>query len=937
MLGRTTNLAWLWALSALTWAGAVSAQQTHWAYVPPRRPVLPVVHAQHWPHNAIDVFIAAEMDRQQLGPAPEADRRTLLRRLSLVLTGQPPTAEETAAYLADPAPDAYERMVERLLDSPRFGERMATFWLDLARYGDTHGYHMDAHRDMWRWRDWVIDAYNSNQPFDQFTIEQLAGDLLPQPTLAQRIATGFNRNNMVNFENGVIAEEFLAEYAVDRVATTATVWLGQTMICARCHDHKYDPFTQRDFYRLYAFFNQVPEHGVDGDKGNAPPFIAAPYPWQQAELERWQREMAAAEKALNQRALDSAADQLAWEARATPEETGRVESQPLVSLTFEPTEDQPPFQLQGSHTAVRGKIGQSLLFDGDTYLTTALEEPGGEFTFGVWLFPTANSHMLVAQGRGKQAWKVELDGGRIVWQQHVADHQCLEISSEATLAQRQWQHVTLSQAGAPSDGGLLIYVNGQAVVTRIANCEAADTPGGAAELFVGGDGHGPAFRGLMDEVQYFDHTLRPDEISVLVGHNPIGEILAVARDQRTTKQQTQLRDFYLTQIDTEYRRLAANLRQVRGQISQFEASLPTTMVMAEAAQRRPTFILRHGRYDAPGEQVTAGVPECLPPLSTGAPNNRLGLAHWLVSPDNPLTARVAVNHLWQLVFGAGLVRTPEDFGLRGEPPTHPELLDWLAVEFASDWDVKRLLRLLVTSATFRQSSRVGAELLERDPQNRWLARAPRLRLEAEAIRDQALAVSGLLVDASHGPSVFPYQPAGLWEEISYNPNDFTAQVYRQSHGRDLYRRSLYTFLKRSLPAPTLAAFDAGNRETCLVQRPRSNSPQQALVLMNDPIFVEAARALAQRTLQAAHASDEARLTWMFLRTTSREPSRDEQRILLALLHDLLTRYRDDPELARQWQAVGESPTDQALNAPALAAWAGVANVVLSLDEVISRN
>ncbi len=672
----------------------------HWAFVTPKRPALPTVKGKTWPRNAIDHFILARLEKEGLKPGSEADRVRLIRRATLDLTGLPPTPAEVDAFLADRSPDAYEKVVDRLLASPHFGERLAVEWLDAARYADTHGYHIDAGRDMTRWRDWVIDAFNKNLPFDRFTVEQLAGDLLPNATLEQKVASGFNRNHMINFEGGAIPAEYHNAYIVDRVSTTGTVWLGLTVACAQCHDHKYDPISQKEFYQLYAFFHNVPENGLDGQKGNAAPVLKAPTRRQEQRL----------------RELDAA------------------------------------------------------IKDVERQLATA-----------------------------------------------------------------------------------------------------------APDL------------------------------------------------------------------------LKARLAELRRERTEVEKQVPTTMVMQEMPQPRATFMLLRGDYDKKGPKVQAGTPTALPPLPQGAPANRLGLARWLVEPSHPLTARVAVNRYWQMIFGTGLVKTVEDFGAQGELPSHPELLDWLAVEFMNPtsaplgsgsrtgWDVKALLRLIVTSAAYRQSSAVTPALHGRDPENRLLARGPRLRLQAEFIRDQALAVSGLLNREIGGASVFPYQPAGLWQELASrgDSKNWSAQFFVQSHGKDLYRRTMYTFWKRTSPPPTLLTFDAPDREVCTVRRSRTNTPLQALILMNDPTYIEASRKLAERLLKHAGADDE-RITLAFRLATGRRPEAKEIDVLRRVLNRQRNVYRQNGKAALRLLSVGESPRDDRLPPAELAAWTVVASVLLNLDETVTK-
>ena len=683
------------------WIAQGGRYQRHWAFIPPRRPPVPQVRQTGRIRNSIDAFIQMRLEREGWRPAPEADKVMLIRRVTLDLTGLPPTLRAVDAFLSDTSPAAYERVVDRLLASPRYGERMALVWLDAARFADSGGYQGDILRTMWPWRDWVIGAYNRNMPFDRFTVEQLAGDLLPHPTRAQRIATGFNRNHRINDEDGIIPEEFRVEYVADRVETTATVWMGLTFRCARCHDHKYDPFSQQDYYRLFAYFNSVAEQGRG--HGNAPPVLRI--------LSRTsERRLAKIEQQL--RTLQRAT-------RRVPGPAGMVPKSSAGSPTNNPS------------TAARAKQIKSL-----------------------------------------QAKKRTLLAGAVV-----------------------------------------------------------------------------------------------------------------------------------------------------------------TMVMRDLPQPRPAHVLIRGAYDKLGKPVSPGVPAALTtPLPNGAPANRLTLARWLVDPRHPLTARVAVNRYWQMLFGRGLVATPEDFGSQGSWPSHPDLLDWLATEFIrTGWNVKAMLRLIVTSATYRQSSRGSAKSFQRDPDNRLLSRGHRYRLPAELIRDQALAASGLLTERLGGPSVRPYQPPDLWKELVSSKG-----YYKQSHGPDLYRRSLYTFIRRTVPHPAMTTFDATNRELCTVRRARTDTPLQALVSMNDPTFVEAARVLAERVMLSGHGSETFRLTRMFRRLTGRRPRPVEQQLLLRTLHFYHRRYQANPQAAARLVHVGESMLNKTLKVPELAAYTAVAGLIMNLDEVVTK-
>ena len=657
------------------WIEQGGEYEPHWSFIAPTRPEIPKAGAG-WARNAIDRFVFQRLMKQKLTPSPAAHKTTLIRRVTLDLTGLPPTLEEVDAFLADESPNAYERLVDRLLQSPSYGERMALVWLDAARFADSGGYQGDILRSMWLWRDWVIDAYNAGMPFDQFTIEQLAGDLLPHPTRSQRIATGFNRNHRINDEDGIIHEEYRVEYVVDRVETTATVWLGLTMGCARCHDHKYDPVSQREFYQLYAYFNSINESGRG--YGNAPPLL---------------------------------------------------------------------------------------------YVTT------------------------------------------------------------------------------------------------------------------------------------------PD-----------------------IERQLKAIDDQITRVTSAGIKRANKIAELKKQRDTIQKQVPTTMVMEELPQPRETFVLVRGAYNKPGDRVEHGTPQAFSETTNMIAKDRLGLAQWLLDANNPLTARVAVNRYWQMYFGRGLVATPEDFGTQGDLPTHPELLDWLATEFIrSGWNVKAMQRLIVTSATYMQSSKGSEVLLARDPHNRLLARGARFRLPAETIRDQALAVSGLLTHRINGRSVKPMQPPGLWVELASASAD-----YKPDKGEQLYRRSLYTFVRRTVPPPNMALIDVPNREVCAVRRPRTNTPSQALVLLNDPMLVEAARVLAEWVLRECEPDPRARISHMFRIVLARQPTEYESTVVVKALARSADRYGGDEEAARQLIAVGESDPVSGLNSVDVAALTSLAMLLMNLDETITK-
>ncbi len=921
------------------WVAQGARWQKHWAFLPPVRPPLPAVKDNRWVRNGIDAFVLDRLEREGLRPAPEADKVTLLRRASLDLTGLPPTPAEVDAFLADASPDAYEKAVDRLLASPRYGERMAARWLDAARYADTNGYQSDGERIMWRWRDWVIDAFNANMPFDRFTVEQIAGDLLPSPTLAQRIATGFNRNHRGNAEGGVIPEEYAVEYVVDRVDTTCTVWLGLTMGCARCHDHKYDPIRQKEFYQLFAYFNNVPERGKAIKYGNSPPLVKSPTPEQQRRLDDIDRRLREAETTFGRLGPVLDAAQQKWEqTHPSLPPTPWSPAQGLIAH----------FSLDGAAAGqfcdgtadfVPGRVGRAAAFDGKRFLDAG--DVGGfgfydKFSLAAWIHPrgTAGGVIVSRMTDAPQAdgYSLHLVGGRVqvnLVKRWLDD--AVRVETERQLS-GGWHHVLMTYDGSRVAAGIKVHVDGRPEKLRILLDDLNQSFHTKQPLRIGGGaGPGGRFHGAIQDVRVWNEAVRPEDAEVIATPETIDEILAVPAGRRTPGQARKLSAWFLEkQAPEAIRQAAREVDRLRRQRQALWESIPTTMVMEEMPRPRQTHVLLRGVYDKPGEKVDPGVPAALSPLPPGAPNNRLGLARWLVDPANPLTARVAVNRWWQTHFGTGIVRTVEDFGSQGEWPTHPELLDWLAVEFVrTGWDVKAMQRLLVTSATYRQGSRVNPALRQRDPENRLLARGPRVRLSAETIRDQALFAAGLLVEKVGGPSVKPYQPAGLWKELA--DTDYVAD-----RGENLYRRSLYTFWKRTVAPPSMMTFDASPRETCVVRETRTNTPLQALTLMNDVAFVEASRMLAQRVMKEGGPTAEDRLALAFRLCTSRTPRPKERKVLLEDFEQHLAHYRQDRPAALKLLGTGEAPRDERLDPCELAAYTAAANLILNLDEVVTK-
>jgi len=971
--GREIELIKEWIRQGAEW-------QKHWSFLPPVRPELPQVKHQSWPKNPIDYFVLERLEREGLEPSPEADRATLIRRLSFDLTGLPPTLKEVDDFLHDQSPNAYERAVDRLLASPRYGERLAFRWLDAARYADTNGYQLDGERQMWRWRDWVIEAFNRNLPFDQFTVEQIAGDLLPSPTLDQRIATAFNRNHRTNSEDGIVPEEYAVEYVVDRVDTTSTVFLGLTMGCARCHNHKYDPFTQREYYQLYAYFNGIPEDGRVSNFGNAAPWIAAPDREQQRQLKQLESEIAETESRLALLVKRLLPAQRRWEGtlasasnlqwfpndnlllRHALDENALLEISEAVEKDKLSRPGGKPYQTgfkNGAPKYVAAPTGQGVEFDGRLYFDAGkaanfdyrdrVQDYKDKFAISAWFYPESEqSGAIVTRMRdeveGKENNLPKGKGYGIFFVNGKAHFNLVNVWADdsfrvetaATLPIKQWHHLLATFDSTQPHDKVQIYIDGQRQQLKINNGrlfrQFADA---GANLRIGGGG-GPEwrFKGMIDEVRIYNALPDAEQIAILSCADPLDRIAAIPPPKRTEGQRLKALNAYLDRAaPADAQQVWKKLRELKQQKAKLEASFPTVMVMQELPAPRPTFVLKRGAYDAPTEKVERGAPAVLPPMPNGYPNNRLGLARWLVSPGHPLTARVQVNHFWQMLFGTGLVKTAEDFGSQGELPSHPELLDWLATEFQrGGWDVKALLKTMVASATYRQSSKVTPPLLQRDPENRWLARGPRLRLSAEMIRDQALFVSGLLVEKLGGPPVKPYQPPGLWKDMVFS----NMTNYDQSTGEDLWRRSLYTFWKRTVMPPGMHVFDASSREYCRVRETRTNTPLQALGLMNDVTYVEASRLLAQRMMTEGGETPEGHIAWAFRLATSRWPDEQEQEILLGNLKAQIEYFRNNPKEAARLLAVGDKRNDEKLNAAELAAYAGTASLILNLDEVITK-
>ena len=976
------------------WIAEGAEYQEHWSLLAPTRPAVPTPPlAAGWARNPIDAFVAQRLADEKLAPGkPEAAAR-LLRRVTHDLTGLPPTPEDVAAFVRDPSPAAYDRAVDRLLASAASAEHFARHWLDAVRYADTHGIHIDSFRSIWPYRDWVIDAFRKNMPFDQFTVEQVAGDLLPDATLDQKVASGFNRCLPTTSEGGAIAEEYEAIYAKDRVETLSTVWLGLTTGCASCHDHKFDAISQRDFYSLAAFFRHNTMPAMDGNVWNTRPSVFVPAPADRAGWETLQTEIAATRAALKRRAGEAEAEFAAWAENATvlaaapreydtslhaalvetleaatraaavPPIPAPVAATPTAMPAKEPAATGPTVAVSdagpreaGAATTpatepapmpgpVIGPFGPATRVDGRSLElggpVPLRREESDSFVFLVHITGTPSGPLLSSLDDGERGagWEVYLEGGKIGARlRGTAGSFAAKGLSAAALKPGVWHHVVFTfDSGAWSNRAVEVYVDGKAGASAgNINHVPADLVS-AAPLRLGGR-PGAELSGGTVWVQDLRHQRRgynvgqaKEAADLLDAH----AALRTAPAKRTAAQTKALREHFFAAVDAPALALLGRLDGHLARDAAFRARGGISLVMEEKKEGEPfAHILTRGEYNQPAEKVGAATPAVLPPLPADAPRNRLGLARWLVDAQNPLTARVTVNRLWQQFFGTGLVESAGDFGVTGARPSHPALLDWLAVEFReSGWDYRRMARLMATSATYRQSAAIPPALLERDPENRLLARGPRHRLDAEQLRDQALAASGMLVAKLGGRPVRPYQPEGIWEEVAMKES--TTRFYRQDQGESLFRRSLYTILKRTAPPPAMDILNAPSREVSCVRRDRTNTPLQALVTLNEPLFVEASRQLAARVLRESPAFD-ARLDALALRLLGRTFAADERAVVRATHDRALATYQKSPDAARALLRVGTTPADGKLPAPELAAWTIVASQVMNLDEALTK-
>ncbi|MSU35307.1 MAG: DUF1553 domain-containing protein [Pedosphaera sp.] len=946
------------------WIAQGSPWQPHWSFIKPERSAMPDrsksrgAGAKFNERSGIDTFVVAKLIGQGLVPNAEADRRTLARRLALDLTGLPPKPAEVEAFADDKSPDYYERYVRRLMDSPHWGEHRGRYWLDAARYADTHGLHFDNYREMWPYRDWVIRAFNRNQPFDRFVIEQIAGDLLENPTQEQLIATGFHRCNLTTNEGGTIEEENLLIYANDRVSTTGWVFLGLTANCAACHNHKFDPITQRDFYSMAAFFRNTTQSGFDGNmkdgRNAAISVITDP-----DEYARWTELSAlakAAKEQVEQRRIDAIPDFEKW-VHVTETETFKVSTEGLdahAALNEGSGNEASGFAKGPAKFTSAGKVewkadgklGRAPLIKAGA--TFALGNVGDyerdqAFSYGAWVKAPGGRHEAVIarmdQGHDFRGWDLFTHDREYAVHlvNHWPDNAVNVITTDNALNPGEWQHVFVTYDASSKAAGVTLFINGVQAKTRVEVDKLTDTIRNNVPVHIGQRSKDQVLDGgQVQDVRIYSRRLEAIEVKSIANDGVPQTLLAVAPEQRTDAQKQSLLNHYLTTVDQPFHRAIEYLASLGKEREAIRKKYPFTHVQQEKSNTMAMAnILFRGQYDQKRDAVIAGVPAALNPLPLGAPTNRLGLAQWLVAADNPLLARVTVNRFWQEIFGVGLVKTTEDFGVMGEAPANGELLDWLAVEFReSGWDVKHLFKLMVTSSTYRQSAVATPEKLEKDPGNRLLSRGPRFRMDAEMVRDYALAASGLLVPKIGGPSVKPYQPEGVWEAVAMPESD--TNKYRRDSGAALYRRSMYTFWKRAAPPASMDIFNAPSREVSCTRRERTNTPLQALATLNDPQFIEAARHLAGQALQKNSGDAIKAVEFVAEQVLTRPLNGKEMSLVTQSYGEWIDFYAHQLDEANKLIMVGESTPPEAVPAPQLAAMTMVANQLLNLDEALNK-
>lgn len=942
----------------IKWIEQGAEWKAHWSYVKPVKSNPKKVVGVGWPiHNEIDQFVHQRLRQKGFEPSEEATKERLLRRVSMDLTGLPPTIEALDAFLNDESDDAYEKVVDRLLQTDANAERLAVDWMDISRYADSHGLHADGWRLMWPWRDWVINAFKENMPYDQFVTWQLAGDLFPKATNEQKLATAFNRNHPMTAEGGAIEEEFRLNYVWDRSETVGTALLGLTVNCARCHDHKFDPISQKDYYQLAAFFNNVKELGMTGDDGNYGPLLTLPDEETEAKLKTLEAsiEEKEAKLQLTQKELTDLNSFIA-KMPSDIDKKGLLGHYPFDKVAKKGNgfvvDNNPKVTANKSPNSIKGKYGNALEFTGEydeVYLNNIPNfEWTDEFSASLWMNTTKREKSLTQTLLGTtgeknnfwSGWDFYLDSlnylnARLI---HSLPHNYIRVRSKDSIKINEWKHVAFTYDGSGKAKGLNLFIDGQPIATTVpfdnlyksiktltsATHIVQNRPVRVAKSYRGFTGENGIFKGALDDVHLYSKELTALEVAVLA-----------KMEQSSKIPQKKLVLAHHIEQSPKVVKIKEELKSLRKDWLKLMQPVMEVMIMEEMPERRQAYAYDRGDYTMPMYEVEANTPEVLPTFSEDYPKNRLGFAKWIFSKENPLTARVTVNRYWQMLFGKGLVSTPQDFGVQGALPTHPELIDWLAVDFMENgWDVKALLKKMVMSHTYRQTSRVSSEMREKDPNNMYLARSNSYRLPAEMIRDNALAASGLLVQLVGGESVKPYQPGKLWIE----KNSFSHKLlnYKESEGDSLYRRGLYTFIRRTSPHPAMTAFDAPNREVCTVQRENTNTPLQALVLMNDTQFVEASKVLAERMQKEGGSSLEEQIDYGFRLAVSRYPKEEEKTIFKELFLAQEKRFKASPNDATELLSVGKKKPDIALNKTKTAALTMVANTMLNHDEAYMK-
>jgi mono/diheme cytochrome c family protein len=939
-----------------TWIAEGAEYELHWAYQAPLKSAPPATKNMKWARNDIDRFILARLEKEGLTPAPEADARSLARRVALDLTGLPPTPQMLEEFLKDKSPKAYENYVDRLLNSSAWGEHRGRYWLDAVRYADTHGIHFDNYREMWTFREWVIKAFNRNEPFDQFTVEQLAGDLLPNPTLEQQIASGFNRCNITSNEGGLIDEEYLVLYMKDRTEAMSQIFMGTSAMCAGCHDHKFDPLTTKEYYSLAAFFNNSTAPSRDGNKKDPAPVMVVPTDVDRVRWFALEKETPAARDRVEARRKEARPDYEKWNPIAQPFVAAiPSESLSLYAPLTSAEDGKLAFKVGGEERSVEVATNQAWMnghvaakaFQSAADFKLKLGDIGdfekeASWSYGAWLRieDKEGAGGLIARMDEKNSyrgWDLYLDKDRPV--AHFVNKwpdNAVRVASNTRIKPKKWTHVFVTYDGSAKASGVKIYVDGKMAETEADEKKLTDTIRNTVPLTIAHRSDGAVVKNVgLQDVRIYNRKLKPEEVAGIARNTRAAWLAGKSADAISSEEKDELYPAWLAALDEPFKKEAATLASLEQENLDIRTRGSVAHVFKEKNTEPTAYVLYRGEYDRRRDRVLASTPEILPPLSEELPRNRLGLARWLVSPQHPLTARVTVNRFWQEVFGNGLVRTTGDFGVSGELPSHPELLDWLAVDFMeSGWDVKRFFKQVLMSSTYRQSAVITPGKLQKDPQNRLLARGPRYRMDAEMIRDYALAVSGLLVNKIGGPSVKPYQPEGVWEAVAMKESD--THDYHQDHGDALYRRSLYTFWKRAAPPASMDIFNAPARETCTVRRERTDTPLQALVTLNDTQFIEAARHLAERALKEAGGSPMQRLNYIAERLLARPLRNEELRVCESVLEDLRKNYRNNKEDAEALLTVGESKCDPRLNKSELAAYTLAVNELMNLDEVLTK-